>query len=669
MAFKLSDLNPEQREAVEHNQGPMLILAGAGTGKTRTITARIAHMVERGADPAKIIAVTFTNKAAGEMKERIRDMIRTEKGKLVTASTFHALCVRILKSDIHRLGYKRDFSILDEGDSIGLVKKIISRVTSKDEKADPAVIKNQISKAKNNGWRPDPENDSVIAEVFRQYHQDVKALNAVDFDDLLLLGVKLLDDFPEVRSFWQNKSQHIVVDEFQDTNRLQLELVRLLAYGKRPDVCVVGDDDQSIYGWRGAEISNILEFEHHFPNPKIIRLERNYRSTSQILEAANRLIRHNPQRREKSLRSMAGQGEDVRFLSVPDDKKEAEFIAGEIAEAQRKEARKWSDFAVLYRMNAQSRVFEETLRSRNIPYRLIGGQSFYDAREVKDMLAYLTLFAAPTSADPALLRVISTPPRGIGARTVELALAHSAEKRTSVFEAFCDPEFLENCIRKTRENIRQFCKEIEDAHHDIMLPGANPARVLSKFISECPYRDDLRKSCKTPEDFTNREENIDEFLRSTDEYFAQDRGTLRAFLDKIALDREKETEKDEDREAVLLITLHAAKGLEFPCVFLVGAEDGILPHSRSKEENTVEEERRIFYVGVTRAQRRLLITWCRQRQKRGMTQHCLPSPFLKEILGPGVSEENFEEIYNRLLPLEEASAEITALLARIAAGG
>ena len=664
MAFRFSDLNPEQQEAVYHKDGPMLILAGAGTGKTRTITARIAWMVREGADPSRIIAVTFTNKAAKEMKERIGGMVAKDKAKLITATTFHALCMRILRGDAHRLGYKGNFTIFDESDQVGLIKKLINRVTSRDEKYDPGIAKNLISKAKNNGWAPPKDDDSVIASVYRLYLQEVHALNAMDFDDLLVNGVKLLDEHEEVRAKWQSRARHIVVDEFQDTNNLQLRLVSLLAAGKRPDVCVVGDDDQSIYGWRGAEISNILEFEHHFPNPKIIRLERNYRSAQPILDAANRLIKNNSKRREKRLRSTRGGGEPVRFLSVPDDRKEAEFLVSEIRDLQRNTPQtKWDDIAVLYRMNAQSRVLEEEFRSAGIPYRLIGGQSFYERREIRDLIAYIALFVNPDN-DAALLRVINTPPRGIGATTTELALAFSSEHRLSLFEALGHPQFLEGCARKTVQAITNFRMLIQAVKAEASV--SSPGRVLSRVLADCGYREDLARSCKTPEEKASRNENVDEFLRALDEYVQRNEGGLVAFLDSVTLDREREEEKNEEAPGVTLITLHAAKGLEFSHVFLVGAEDGVLPHERSKEEGTVEEERRIFYVGITRAMKTLVITWCRERTRYGKPFAGRPSPFLREILGDGVVEENFDAVFNAPVSEDELSDGFAALRRKLA---
>ncbi len=663
--FRLFDLNPEQLEAVHHETGPMLILAGAGTGKTRTITARIAWLVSEGADPSKILAVTFTNKAAREMKERIAGMVDADDAKLVTASTFHALCLRILRADAHHLGYKDNFSIFDEGDQMGLIKKIITRLAGKDEKLDPNLAKNMISKAKNNGWAAPPDEDTLIGSVYRRYDQELRALNAMDFDDLLGKAVTLLGGHPEVREKWRARARHLLVDEFQDTNRLQLELVSHIASGNPPNVCVVGDDDQSIYGWRGAEVSNILEFEKHFPNPRVIRLEQNYRSTNAILGAANRLIRNNPRRRGKNLWSPKEGGDPVRVIGVPDDRKEAEFIVQEIGAHRDDEKLPWEHFAVIYRMNAQSRLLEENLRKHKIPYRLVGGKSFFERREIKDVTAYMTILLNPAD-DPALLRIINTPPRGIGATTVELALGFSVEHRLSLFDALRHPEHLESCSRKTGESIRTFLDTLEAARIRVQTPGADAAQIVSSLIEESGYLEDLKRSCKTPDEAMNREENVKEMLRALSEHQKRSKQGLRGFLDEINLDREREEDKEDTNRGVTLITMHAAKGLEFPNVFLIGAEDGLLPHERSKTEGTVDEERRLFYVGITRAMKSLVITWCRGRMKFGSAMHCSPSPFLKEIQGDHVIEETYEEIMNRPMEEEDITAQFARLRAQLA---
>ena len=642
--FRLFDLNPEQEAAVRHNAGPLLILAGAGTGKTRVITARIAWLISQGADPGSILAVTFTNKAAKEMKERVGGLVDADAAKLVTTSTFHALCVRLLRADAQHLGYKPNFSIYDESDTNGLIKKIITRTAAADEKLDPGLAKNLISKAKNLGHRAPQNEETLSGAVFARYEAELRALNAMDFDDLLVNAVRLLGDFPDVRAKWRARYRHLLVDEFQDTNRLQLDLVSLLAAGDPPNVCVVGDDDQSIYGWRGAEAANILEFERHFPNPTIVKLEQNYRSTNEILEAANRVIRHNAKRRGKNLWSPKTGGDPVQIIAVPNDREEAEFIVNEIAARRDQETGSWEDFAILYRMNMQSRFFEEHLRRLRIPYRIIGGKSFYDRREIKDLMAYMAALLNPQD-DAALLRIINTPPRGIGATTVEIALERSTQHHHSLFAELKSADFQAYVTRRAAESIRAFVDTLEAARIRIATPGSDAAHILSELLVEAGYFDDLKRSCKTVEEGDKREINVRELLASLAEHQQRSRKGLQGFLDEISLDRDRE-EKEDSQRGVTLITLHAAKGLEFPHVYLIGVEEGLLPHERSKAEDTIDEERRLFYVGVTRAMSSLTITHCRHRTKFGTTTFCEPSRFLTEIEGEGVARKNFEDLMN-----------------------
>ena len=656
--FRLWDLNTEQQRAATHESGPLLILAGAGTGKTRTIVARITWLVSQGVPPSAILAVTFTNKAAREMKERIAGMLDSEKASEITASTFHALCVRILRTDADKLGYKNNFSIFDQGDQLGLIKKVINRVTSQDEKVDPGLAQNMISKGKNNGWNANEETQ--IGAVFLRYNRELRALNAMDFDDLLVQAVKLLDEHPGVREKWRSRFRHMLVDEFQDTNNLQLRLVSLLASDDPQNVCVVGDDDQSIYGWRGAEVSNILEFEKHFRDPEIIRLEQNYRSTNAILGAANRLIKNNPRRRGKNLWSPQEGGDPVHVVSVPDDKKEAEFVVNEIGALRTAHNIPWEHFAIAYRMNAQSRLLEECLRRLRIPYRLVGGKSFFDRREVKDVLATMACLINP-SDDVALLRIINTPPRGIGATTVELALEHSAKAHKSLFDTLTAPEFAEQVSRKTAGAIRSFGDELASRRIHLLTPGADAAHIVSQFLGESGFFEDLKRSCKSPEEALNREGGAREVLRALTEHQKRSSSGLQGFLDEMTLDRERDEDKKEEAKGVTLITLHAAKGLEFPHVFLLGAEDGLIPHERSKSEGTVDEERRLFYVGITRAMKSLTITHCLHRTKFGTAMYCRPSPFLQEIEGEGVLVESYEDIVNKPVAEEDIAASFASL--------
>ena len=652
-SFRLFDLNPEQYRAATHGDGPMLILAGAGTGKTRVLTARIAWLVAQGVDPASILAVTFTNKAAKEMRERVAGSVNSEQAKLITLSTFHALCVRMLRKHAHLLGYKENFSIFDESDQMGLMKKLAARIHDKENPLDPNLARNVISKAKNFGIAEPDETGTALGSLFSKYQNELRSLNAMDFDDLLLKARELLRDHPEARADLRSRYRHILVDEFQDTNKLQLELVSLLAADERPNICVVGDDDQSIYGWRGAEAANLLEFERHFPGPEVIKLEQNYRSTDVILSVANRLIKNNSRRRGKNLWSNSKEGEPVRILSAADDKTEAEFIADEIQASGplSSKARPWTDFAILYRMNAQSRQFEEVLRERRIPYRVVGGKSFFDRREVKDVVAYLGALLNPDD-DNALLRVLANPPRGIGAATLQLATEAGAKNGKGLLAILNDPEHLDVSSSRTRGAIQRFTEDWGAYRIQLQTPGADAAAILRSILEECGYFEDLKKSCKTDEESDNRQENVRELLNALAGYCQRHpKEGPRGFLDGLMLEQEKEDEKAEERDGVTLITLHAAKGLEFSEVWLVGAEDGLLPHERSKSEGTVEEERRLLYVGITRARHRLTITHCSTRRKFGSVMSCTPSSFLLELAGEGVESESMEEILSA--PMEE----------------
>jgi DNA helicase-2/ATP-dependent DNA helicase PcrA len=653
--FRLFDLNPEQYRAATHGDGPMLILAGAGTGKTRVLTARIAWLVAQGVDPASILAVTFTNKAAKEMRERVSGSVNSEQAKLITLSTFHALCVRILRKHAALLGYKENFSIFDESDQMGLMKKLAARIHDKENPLDPNLARNVISKAKNFGIAEPDTTDTALGSLFSKYQNELRTLNAMDFDDLLLKARELLRDHPEARADLRSRYKHILVDEFQDTNKLQLELVSLLAGDERPNICVVGDDDQSIYGWRGAEASNLLEFERHFPDPEVIKLEQNYRSTDIILSVANRLIKNNARRRGKNLWSDRKEGEPVRILSAADDKTEAEFIADEIQASgpQSSKARPWTDFAILYRMNAQSRQFEEVLRERRIPYRVVGGKSFFDRREVKDVVAYLGALLNPDD-DNALLRVLANPPRGIGAATLQLATEAGAKNGKGLLAILNDPDHLDVSSSRTRGAIQRFTEDWGAYRIQLQTPGADASAILRTILEECGYFEDLKKSCKTDEESDNRQENVRELLNALAGYCQRHpKEGPRGFLDGLMLEQEKEEEKAEERDGVTLITLHAAKGLEYPEVWLVGAEEGLLPHERSKSEGTVDEERRLLYVGITRARNRLTITHCATRRKFGSVMSCTPSSFLLELAGEGVVSGSMEEILSEPLSDED----------------
>jgi superfamily I DNA/RNA helicase len=669
--FRFFDLNEPQHLAVTTTQGPLLILAGAGTGKTRVITARAAYLIADGVNPENILAVTFTNKAAAAMRERLAGMVEPEQAKKVTMSTFHALCVRILRTGIDKLGYKNNFTIYDEGDQMGLIKKIITRTAARDEKLDPGVAKSLISKAKNRGWSAPTDEETLLSAVYGRYQAELKTLNALDFDDLLMLAVRLLAEHEEARDKWRNKFKYLMIDEFQDTNRLQFELVTLLADSNR-NVAVVGDDDQSIYGWRGAEVANILEFEHHFPNPAVVKLEQNYRSTNAILGTANSLIKNNPRRRPKALWSAQEGGQKVRLIQTANDREEAEFVTGEIQRMSFAERLEWEAFAVMYRMNAQSRLIEENLRRLQIPYRVVGGKSFFDRREVKDVLAYLTVLINPDD-DANLLRIINTPARGISSGTVERASEWSARNHCSVWKALQSEEFLAEFPARTIGKISEFVELIDGFETKLTQPLSDHHAVAAELLQEVDYIEDLKRSCKAADDAMKREENVRQLLQDLGSFMGRSTEGLRGFLDEVMLDGNREEDQDvETKKGVLLITLHAAKGLEFPHVFLVGLEEGVLPHDRSKVEGTLDEERRLLYVGITRAMKTLTMTHCRERMKYGSAMPCHPSSFIKELPDEWVEKKSLAEIWDA--PVSEETmkngfARMKELLRAKGAGG
>jgi superfamily I DNA/RNA helicase len=675
---RLFDLNPQQLEAVKAIRGPVLILAGAGTGKTRVITTRIVYLLHEGIAPERILAVTFTNKAASEMRQRVAAMTERGQASKLTISTFHSLCVRILRQDIDKLGYKKNFSIYPEGDQLGLIRKIIPRLAAKDEKLDPLQARNLISRAKNQHWVIDEK--TLAGAVFQRYQENLKGLNAVDFDDLLIFTVRLLEQFDDVRGKWQTRFSYLMVDEFQDTNKQQLELVRLLA-GSERNVCVVGDDDQSIYGWRGAEVSNILEFEHHFPGPKILKLEQNYRSTNAILGAANSVIRLNPRRRPKSLWSSNGEGSKVKVVQVPDDREEASYVVNEIQRLQLVEGARWNEIAVIFRMNAQSRLPEENFRRLQIPYRIVGGRSFFERREVKDLLAYLTCMMNPDD-DTSLLRIINTPARGIGTSTIELAIEESVATKRSLLQVLqqasrCPPNdfgaaadtqrassdrrqgpvALQNLLsQRAKDSISKFLSLVDRYETKLTEPMIDLSAVVSDLFAEIGYFDDLRRSCKTPEEAADREENVRELIRALSDYQRRSTDGIPGFLAEVSLDQDREEEKEAVSDGVTLITFHAAKGLEFKHVYLIGIEEGVLPHDRSKLEGNLDEERRLFYVGITRAKYGLTITHCGSRIRYGNASPCHPSSFLKDLDPRFVEHVNYDELMNR--PASDSTARI-----------
>jgi DNA helicase II / ATP-dependent DNA helicase PcrA len=642
--FDIGSLNPQQREAVRTIHGPVLILAGAGTGKTRVITVRIASMIDRGVNAGNILAVTFTNKAAKEMQERISKLVPTqrarkgeEKAPRPTICTFHSLCVRILRQHIEKLGYKKTFVIYSESEQIGVIKKIMSRLSSKGEKSDPRAILSMLSRFKNGGVDStlfaDESVRALALHVRRQYDTALKACNAVDFDDLILLVLQLFEEHPEALEACRAKYQYVMVDEYQDTNAVQFQLVHHLTKEHR-NFCVVGDDDQSIYGWRGAEVANLLNLEQHYPEVKVIKLEQNYRSTNTILEAANAVIKNNVQRRGKQLWSEKGQGEKITIAKYPNDEDEAREIVNQIEFNRMTRQIPWVHHAILFRTNLQSRPIETALRKSGVRYHLIGGQSFFDRREIKDFMAYLKTFLNPHD-DMSLLRIANTPARGLSDTTMQRLLEASHERNCSVYAAMRHTDVQDSFLTRIKESILEFLKFIDtiraplDSEDTLSLSA-----WANNFLTETGYLDDLRKSEKDPETAENRVKNIADLVATLDTTPAgtpkpQDR--LVEFMEEMTLDTERAEDKEVKGDAVTLITMHSVKGLEYPHVFIVGLEEGLLPHSRSKVEGTLDEERRLFYVAITRAQETLTMSHCDTRKRYGQPMPCHPSSFLKEL--------------------------------------
>ena len=627
--FNINSLNTAQKEAVRTLGGPVLILAGAGTGKTRTVTCRIAHMIEKGIAPRGILALTFTNKAATEMAERVAGLVDKQAAKEMTVCTFHSLCVKILRQDIGKLGYKENFSIYTGSDQTGLIRRLIMEYGALKEKLDPNQVLADLSRVRNAGLEADQIADDLVAAIAKAYQRELKAQNAVDFDDLLILTERLLRCYPDAHDKWNKRFSHITVDEFQDTNSLQMSLLRQLV-GPEHNVCVVGDDDQSIYGWRGAQISNILEFESFFPNPTVIKLEENYRCTRQVLDCANELIRHNIGRREKTLRTTKQGQYPVRLVAMPGSEEEAAFIAEEMQQLHRRGELKWEDMAVLFRANVQSRQLEAAMREHNIPYRMVGTKSFFDRREVKDLISYLQVMDNP-DADLHLLRVLNTPARGISTTTANLAITHSREHHASLWHALRDETFLADCSARSQASIRAFTTMVERYQEDFRAGSVSFRETLQALMDEMEYEDYVGRTCKTDEERMQRLAAINDILESIHNFWTPG-AKLADFLEKMSLDNDKDDDDDlEKKKGVCLITMHAAKGLEFPHVYIVGVEEGLLPHTRSVDEGSMDEERRLFYVGITRAQERLTMTYCASRSRYGKAEKCAPSSFIQEI--------------------------------------
>jgi DNA helicase-2/ATP-dependent DNA helicase PcrA len=641
----LADLNPAQREAVLTTEGPLLVIAGAGSGKTRVLTHRVAHLLAAcGAKPNEILAITFTNKAANEMKERVmRDL--GPIARAIWIMTFHSACGRMLRSEAERLGYRSNFTIYDQADQVRVVKACLEELERDPKRFVPRGIHAQISNAKNQligsdeyASRVASFYDQTVADVYSLYQRRLFASNAVDFDDMLMLTVDVLQRFPEAREKWAKSFRYVMVDEYQDTNHAQYVLLQLLAKGHQ-NLMAVGDPDQSVYSFRGADIRNILDFEKDFPNTKVIPLEQNYRSTNTILNAANTVISHNRERKEKNLWSELGEGEPVRIVETEDEHAEARFVAAEIA-ALIELGYSSSEIAVVYRTNAQSRVLEDVLVRQGIAYIVIGGPRFYERAEIKDAVAYLQVLDNPNDA-VSLMRIANRPRRGIGDTTISRLVTYADGLGSSLWEAMRSPEEAGVAAASARA-VNGFRSVMESLM--ATATDANVATILEAVLDRTGFIESLEAE-RTIE-ARGRIENLEELVGVCGEYDnAATEPSLSGFLQEISLYSDQDAlrgDEDGDGGQVTLMTLHNAKGLEFRAVFMIGVEEGIFPHSRSIEENTLEEERRLCYVGMTRAKERLTLTHAMRRNLYGRSDANLPSRFLDELPEAGVERERLK---------------------------
>jgi len=645
VARLVDELNPQQRAAVLHAGGPVLVLAGAGTGKTRVITVRIAHLVSGGIAPDNVLALTFTNKAAGEMAERVGHFVGADAARAMTIGTFHSLGLRMLEHDAKRLGYRRGISLLDAADQAGAVRQCLKQLRMDPRRHDPQLFLMAISNARNSGVTPQDMAVSpsrrLLAKVYQAYLDWLAAYHAMDFDDLILQAIRLLEEHPDVRDRWRDRFRTILVDEYQDTNGAQLKLVSLLAQEHR-QLCVVGDDDQSIYGWRGADFRNILNFEEHFPDATAIALTQNYRSTGHILDAANAIIHHNAERREKSLWTDVGEGERVRVVTCRNPQGEASFVAAEIRRRRELDHRRYSDFGVLFRTSAQTRPIEEAFRLAGIPYRLVGAYAFFERKEVKDVLSYLRLLVNPHD-EVSLLRIINFPQRGVGPKTLELLHDHAQHIKGSLWSAVERADEVPGVKDSQQAKLAELVRVLREARR--RNADAHDLGGLAEWLCEVTGAREawIRDPTEGPGG-ERRWKNVEMLFRSMKNW--QERtpgGELRDYLRLVALDA-KSTGEEDDRDEVALMTLHAAKGLEWPVCFVIGCQEGLIPHQRTLEDSRgdVSEERRLFYVGLTRARRTAFLTLAKVRQRFHGTEPTRPSRFLREI--PATHREDVDRV-------------------------
>lgn len=654
-------LNPPQREAALRTEGPVLVLAGAGSGKTRVITRRIAHIIANQlARPQQILAVTFTNKAANEMRERVAELVGPKAARAVFISTFHSFCLRVLRKHCEAIGYRKNFSIASESDSRTLLRRVVDALPSNDS-FSPGIFQAEISLFKNMNRDPSAEGalpvatatqakySSYMGDVYEAYASSLRAANAMDFDDLMLQTLRLWREHPDIAERCRGAFRYVMVDEYQDTNQVQLELVRALVAEHR-NLCVVGDDDQSIYAWRGADSRIILDFEKHYPEAAIITLDQNYRSTGTILKAANAVIQNNGTRREKKLWSDLGEGRPLDWFVVADEEAEAREALGYMKHIQSRSGARWNDFAFLYRSNQQSKTLEIALRQAGIPYVVIGGQDFFERTEVKDIISYLKVLANPRD-EAAFLRVVNMPRRGIGDQTLHTvhdiclrdncslgqALAQILKQGPPRQAEFLDAEagFSPNAEwSRTEQGIREFLSLLKTFRERLKTGEGGLKAIVEDLVLAIDYHGELQRSCKNAAQLQARWQNVELVLKTIGDYeAANEKATLASFLDESHLNSDgmKNSREERRREGVTLMTIHSSKGLEFPFVFLMGCEDGLIPHQKSIEDNNLDEERRLFYVALTRGRRHVALFEALTRTKGGKERSTKPSRFFQEI--------------------------------------
>ncbi|RLD09996.1 MAG: ATP-dependent DNA helicase Rep [Chlamydiae bacterium] len=633
MKSLLHKLNPQQRKAAITVDGPLLVLSGAGTGKTTTVVNRIAYMIGQGINPEHILAVTFTNKAAREMNERVKKMIGKHAQKM-QVSTFHSLGLRILRENYERAGYNKYFTIYDTADQLAVIRKALRSISAAWKKYKPDDVLYTLQRLRK------PHDESIdlkyenefdgelYSTVWKKYRETLKNNNAVDYEDLLVLPLRLFKKYPDILKSYQNIFKYIIVDEYQDTNAVQFEFIKLLA-NKYKNICAVGDDDQSIYGWRGAEVKNILDFDKHFKNAAVIRLEENYRSTGNILKAANAVISANKNRKPKKLWTRMGDGNRIQLFAAIDEMAEAEFVVSEIIIHQIENKMSFGSYAILLRMNTQARPFEDVLRARNIPYVVVGGMKFYDRKEIRDFLSYLKSLANPDD-DEALLRIINVPKRGIGNSTVKLLGEHAAIKNCGLFQAISTIHENSTVKPNTLAELNNFYNMMTDAKEKLKREPI--AMVARNLWAEVNYIKELESSFNDPKKIAGRMENIDAMIDSIQYYENREKkSSLNGFLQQVSLNEEDDDEEFK-KGKVAIMTVHSAKGLEFRNVFFAGVEQGIIPHNKSLATASGEdEERRLFYVAVTRAKSNLTLCYCKSRTKFGQKIEKIPSMFIDEI--------------------------------------